>query len=240
MSTVEQIEMTDVISDTDSEPASSSGSGSEMDEETGLTKRERRQRNRQYDQLDVRIGEHIPVSKHEARLADRDVVKKLLINSVLILLWYFFSLSISIVSTAVHCKAAANPADIGTVQQVDVRQGSPRLSLPTIHYFSPHDRSILSLDPRSLLCTISPSLSAVTTIHKAAYQSHSFRRPRFKTKTCHNPPILAHSAAAMRYCHISRHWPGQHLPPLHNPHLSHNVQIVVAGLCPPLRLSLPT
>jgi len=110
MSTDDQIEMTDVNSATDLGPESSSGSGSEMDEETGLTKRERRQRNRQHDQLDVRIGEHIPVSKHEARLADRDVVKKLLINSVLILLWYFFSLSISIVSIAAHSKARRQAA----------------------------------------------------------------------------------------------------------------------------------
>jgi hypothetical protein len=104
MSTDDQIEMNDLHLNTDSGPESSSGSGSEMDEETGLTKRERRHRNRQHDQLDVRIGEHVPVSKHEARLADRDVVKKLLINSVLILLWYFFSLSISIVSIAAHSK----------------------------------------------------------------------------------------------------------------------------------------
>ncbi|ERF71851.1 hypothetical protein EPUS_01766 [Endocarpon pusillum Z07020] len=90
MSTSEELEMSDVISDRESD------SGSEMDEETGLTKRERRQRKRQQDHLDVRIGEQIPVSRHEARLADRDVIKKLLINSVLILLWYLFSLSISI------------------------------------------------------------------------------------------------------------------------------------------------
>ncbi len=96
MSTSEQLEMTDVRPDTES----GSDSDSEMDEETGLTKRERRQKKGQQEQLDVRIGEHVPVSKHEARLADRDVIKKLLINSVLILLWYFFSLSISIVSTA--------------------------------------------------------------------------------------------------------------------------------------------
>jgi solute carrier family 35, member C2 len=110
MSINDQIEMTDVNSAPDSGSESSSGSGSEMDEESGLTKRERRQRNRQHDQLNVQIGEHIPVSKHEARLADRDVVKKLLINSVLILLWYLFSLSISIVSIAAHCKARRQAA----------------------------------------------------------------------------------------------------------------------------------
>ncbi len=96
MSITEELEMTEVISDRESD------SGSEMDEETGLTKRERRQKKRQQDDMNVRIGEHLPVSKHEARLADRDVIKRLLINSVLILLWYFFSLSISIVSRAAN------------------------------------------------------------------------------------------------------------------------------------------
>jgi solute carrier family 35, member C2 len=94
MSISEELEMNDLTSDRES------GSDSEMDDETGLTKRERRQKARQQDQLDVRIGGHVPVTKHEARLADRDVIKKLLINSVLILLWYIFSLSISIVSIA--------------------------------------------------------------------------------------------------------------------------------------------
>ena len=91
MSAGEPLEMTDVlVSDTES-------SGSEMDEETGLTKRERRRR-QQRDQLDHRLGGPVSVSTQEAKMADRDVVRKLLVNSVLILLWYFFSLSISIVS----------------------------------------------------------------------------------------------------------------------------------------------
>jgi hypothetical protein len=102
MSTSEPVEMIDVIPDTDTD----TDSGSEMDEETGLTKR---QKKRQQDELDIRKGEHIAVTKHEARLADRDVIKKLMINSVLILSWYFFSLSISIVRT-IHtggCEDAA-------------------------------------------------------------------------------------------------------------------------------------
>jgi solute carrier family 35, member C2 len=105
-------EMTDIRSNSDFD----STSGSEMDEETGLTKRERQQRRRQGGQLDmgVRPGRaasgareeesdpslqkhQITVSKQEAKIADRDVIQKLLINSVLILLWYFFSLAISLV-----------------------------------------------------------------------------------------------------------------------------------------------
>jgi solute carrier family 35, member C2 len=94
MSSGEPLEMTDVTSHTES------GSDSDMDEETGLTKRERRQKKRRQDVLNVRIGEHLAVTRREAKLADRDVIKKLLINCVLILLWYFFSLAISIVRTA--------------------------------------------------------------------------------------------------------------------------------------------
>lgn len=75
------------------------------DEETGLTAKQRRQQRRrrrtQRRQLDARIAD-VKASRRDTMtlgLADRDVLKKLLVNAVLILLWYFFSLSISIVSS---------------------------------------------------------------------------------------------------------------------------------------------
>lgn len=72
------------------------------DEETGLTahqKRQRWRRRRQRRKLDARIaGVKSPRSILQLGLADRNVIKKLLVNVGLILLWYFFSLSISIVS----------------------------------------------------------------------------------------------------------------------------------------------
>lgn len=75
----------------------------QYDEETGLTanqKRQRRRRRRQRRKLDARIAD-VKSSRFglpSLGLADRNVARKLLVNAGLILLWYFFSLSISIVS----------------------------------------------------------------------------------------------------------------------------------------------
>ena len=71
------------------------------DEETGLTRkdRHRRQKKRKRNtQLDQRIarGDN-DISAEERKEADKSVLKTLLINGFLILLWYLFSLSISIV-----------------------------------------------------------------------------------------------------------------------------------------------
>ncbi|KAL2257704.1 hypothetical protein VTK26DRAFT_9276 [Humicola hyalothermophila] len=68
------------------------------DEETGLTGKDRRRKRRKRNRsqlLDHRIvGDHI--SQEEKKEADRNVVKHLFINGVLIGLWYFFSLCISL------------------------------------------------------------------------------------------------------------------------------------------------
>lgn len=71
------------------------------DEETGLSNKERARRQkkrRRITQLGQRIARDKSLSEEERQEADKDVVKKLLVNVVLILLWYFFSLSISLVS----------------------------------------------------------------------------------------------------------------------------------------------
>ncbi|KAJ5160788.1 transporter [Penicillium canariense] len=73
----------------------------QYDEETGLTarqKRQRRRRRRQRRKLDARIAD-VKSSRFglpQLGLADRNVARKLFANAGLILLWYFFSLSISI------------------------------------------------------------------------------------------------------------------------------------------------
>ena len=70
------------------------------DEETGLTKKDkqRKQKKRRRNaRLDQRIAREKNLSADERKEADKDVVRKLVINGVLILLWYLFSLSISIV-----------------------------------------------------------------------------------------------------------------------------------------------
>ncbi|KAJ5779088.1 hypothetical protein N7457_006808 [Penicillium paradoxum] len=71
----------------------------QYDEETGLTthqKRQRRRRRKQRRKLDRRIADGKGQGNIREILSDRNIVKKLLINGGLILLWYLFSLSISI------------------------------------------------------------------------------------------------------------------------------------------------
>ncbi|KAK0630132.1 triose-phosphate transporter family-domain-containing protein [Bombardia bombarda] len=69
------------------------------DEEAGLTgadkRRKRRKRNRN-TQLDQRIVRGDRISAEEKKEADKSVFRRLLVNGTLILLWYFFSLSISL------------------------------------------------------------------------------------------------------------------------------------------------
>ncbi|KAM0345241.1 hypothetical protein ACHAPU_006639 [Fusarium lateritium] len=70
------------------------------DEETGLTRKDkqRRQKKRSRNtQLDQRIArDRKDVSTEERKEADKTVLRSLTVNGVLILLWYLFSLSISI------------------------------------------------------------------------------------------------------------------------------------------------
>ncbi|EXV02632.1 triose-phosphate transporter family protein [Metarhizium robertsii] len=69
------------------------------DEEMGLTRKDksRKQKKRRRNTLlDNRIAREKHLSDDERKEADRNVVRSLFINGVLILLWYFFSLSISL------------------------------------------------------------------------------------------------------------------------------------------------
>lgn len=71
------------------------------DEETGLTKtdkRKRKKRRRRDTGLDARIGGSGMTAKQEQKLVDRAVMKSLTVNVILIGSWYFFSLTLSIVS----------------------------------------------------------------------------------------------------------------------------------------------
>lgn len=68
------------------------------DEETGLTKKDkRRKRNKRLrnTRLDQRIAKD-KLSDEERRQADQNVMRKLVVNAALIGLWYIFSLSISL------------------------------------------------------------------------------------------------------------------------------------------------
>ncbi|KAK8050376.1 hypothetical protein PG994_012106 [Apiospora phragmitis] len=68
------------------------------DEETGLTrkdKRRKREKRRRNTRLDNRIARE-NLTEQERKEANQNVVRKIVINGVLIGLWYFFSLSISL------------------------------------------------------------------------------------------------------------------------------------------------
>ena len=77
---------------------------SDDDEETGLTKRDRKRRKRrrrELTDLDSRIGGSDENSQGK-EVTEKKVMGALLINALLIASWYFFSLSISIVSAIVR------------------------------------------------------------------------------------------------------------------------------------------
>lgn len=75
------------------------------DEEAGLTgkdRRRKRRKRRRNQLLDQRIARDDGISAEEKQEADRNVAKSLVINGVLIGLWYFFSLLISLVWTPIN------------------------------------------------------------------------------------------------------------------------------------------
>lgn len=71
------------------------------DEETGLTRKEKikkQKRKRRNTQLDQRIAKEKTLSPDERKEVDKNIVKRIAVNVGLILMWYMFSLSISLVS----------------------------------------------------------------------------------------------------------------------------------------------
>lgn len=90
VSTSEDVELNELSED----------EGLQDDEETGLTgkdKKRRRKRRRRNTLIDQRVAREIKITAEEKKEADQNVVKKSLVNGLLIGLWYLFSLSISIV-----------------------------------------------------------------------------------------------------------------------------------------------
>ncbi|KAH0298622.1 hypothetical protein KCU71_g12808, partial [Aureobasidium melanogenum] len=76
-----------------------SDEGLEDDEETGLTIQERQKRTRRKRRntlADERIVPDGDISKEEERLAAASFMREAIINSILIGLWYTFSISISV------------------------------------------------------------------------------------------------------------------------------------------------
>ncbi|KAL9943704.1 hypothetical protein ACHAQF_006558 [Verticillium nonalfalfae] len=94
-------EAPDAFPSASADPADDSFSDEDLhdDEETGLTKKDRRrkrQKKRRNTLLDQRIARGGDITAEEKKEADHNVVRNLAINASLILLWYIFSLSISL------------------------------------------------------------------------------------------------------------------------------------------------
>jgi solute carrier family 35 protein C2 len=113
------------------------------DEETGLTgkdKSRRKKRRRRNTLLDQRIAGKVKITAEEKKEADQYVVKNILINGLLIGLWYLFSLSISIVGRS---KARSPyPTDAcSTTNGCSI----PNTSISTSHYFRPAHTCLYNL-----------------------------------------------------------------------------------------------
>jgi hypothetical protein len=163
---------------TDFELDDMSADGLEDDEETGLTKRDRRRRRRRKRRntlLDQRI---VPTTdtytKEEKKLADQNLLKSMLINGVLIGLWY-----VTLEENMGWQLTAQVPLlhlDI-CLQQVDVQggqgdwRGQEHLSIPTIHDMSAHDRPVHARIARTLHDTLPPTATRLS-------QPPRTRRPR--------------------------------------------------------------
>lgn len=122
------------------------------DEETGLTanERTRKQKKRLRNTLlDQRIAREKKSLADDGSDSDKSIVHMLMINTGLILLWYLFSLSISLVRSRAYMHAPFSAGRKSSltlylaVQQMDVRQRPPQLCLSAIHDFDPYACSVL-------------------------------------------------------------------------------------------------
>jgi len=92
MTSSDDFEMDDYVSD----------EGLEDDEETGLTsqdRQKRRKRKRRNTMLDQRVAPVTDTREEEKRLANSSFWSSVITNSILIGLWYLFSILITVVST---------------------------------------------------------------------------------------------------------------------------------------------
>ena len=89
------------------------------DEETGLTRKEKQRKQkkkRRNTLLDQRIAREKSLSPDEQKEVNKSIVKRIGINLGLILLWYLFSLSISLVSLGLVIPPQCTPISANTAQ----------------------------------------------------------------------------------------------------------------------------
>lgn len=116
------------------------------DEETGLTRKAKRKRNkrrRRTTDLDARIGGSNNLAQSKGP-ADRKVLVNLMINACLIGLWYFFSLSISLVSLPSFRSLSNIGLFLVLVQHVDVLAKASKFQFPSLYYMYAHAGAIFA------------------------------------------------------------------------------------------------
>lgn len=213
------------------------------DEETGLTAKQRRQqrrrRRRQRRQLDARIAD-VKASRKDVfslGLAERSVLQRLLVNGVLILSWYFFSLSISIVSFLHPLRSlrVANHLHV-TVQQMDVFAGRHRIPLSSLHHQLAHGRPVHILWPDSLGYSFAPPKESIRIrgVRLVTYTGSW----AIREKATDHEVLLPDSPGPLRYGDIVGYRIGQHVPQIHLAHLLDHVQILRPCLRSALRFYL--
>jgi hypothetical protein len=179
---------------TDFELDDMSADGLEDDEETGLTKRDRRRRRRRKRRntlLDQRI---VPTTdtytKEEKKLADQNLLRSMLINGILIGLWYVVTQGQG-VGWQLTIQVSLLHLDI-SLQQVDVQGGQGRrrdeehLSISTIHYMSAHDCAVHARVTRSVSDTIPPT----TTRLPQSTRTGRTRRASGSEEAAHDQVVL--------------------------------------------------
>lgn len=128
------------------------------DEETGLTAKERKRKQRKRRRntlLDQRIARD-NVTADEKRQADQNVVKKLTVNGCLIGLWYLFSLCISLVSPVLICKTVCRSRHARANMNYSTTNGcsTPTDSTSPTHYSPPPCTCLCNL-PSPAWCSTS-------------------------------------------------------------------------------------
>lgn len=139
----------------------------EQDEEIGLSSEERRKfvRNaRRKNELGARIAGVAgrPSSVTEVKSADQRVIKRILVNALLIAAWYLFSLSISLVSNYSSLVAGEKGTDMTAVQQMDVWVQGSQLPLSPLHHLLAHGGAVRLLLTHSLDVPLSKTVNLET------------------------------------------------------------------------------
>jgi hypothetical protein len=184
-----------------------SNDGLEDDEETGLTgsdRRRRRRRKRRNTRLDQRIVEDVRFTKDEEKMANQTLIHSMLINTLLIGLWYELRPVQELALNANTFQVPLLNFHL-SLQQVDVQARQRRrpdrahISIPAIHDLPTHDCTIFP----SLSCTLFDTLVSSSTRFSRPTRVGAFPRAYRPQETSNDKMVLRkpHRSLRCRYRH---------------------------------------